>query len=341
MEHHVTMKRTGLLLAALLLLCGIGLLSTQRTAPMPPTPSAESAGPEMTVRTLPEVAKPDTRAKETQKSKFVRVAAIQCAPRMGKVAQNRKMISELVTQAAAQGAKIVVLPECALQGYMNPRTNQIWSKDAEAARAESGEMAVSVVAETVPGASTRHFSALAKQLEIYLALPLIESDGDTFYNSQVLLDPKGEIAARHRKHALWPPGDASWASEGKGPAATVDTPYGRLGLMVCYDVHEMPKKLKEAGAEIVLYSVGWYGPSEIFFTELFPRRYVVPNGFSVIAANWSGIEREPEWEGLGCSCVIDKRGVVLAMAKTTSGSEIVITDLPVGTPRMKETVGEE
>jgi predicted amidohydrolase len=256
---------------------------------------------------------------------------------MGKVAHNRQMLSELITRAAAQGAKICVLPECALQGYMNPRTDKKWSKEPAP---DEGDLAVSIVAENIPGASTRHFSALAKQLEIYIALPLIESDGGAYYNSLVLIDPRGEFAAKHRKHALWPPGDATWASEGKGPAAVAATPYGRLGLMVCYDVHEMPQKLKAARADIVLYAVGWYGPSEIFFTELFPRRYVVPNGFSVVAANWSGASGETEWDGLGYSCVIDKRGVVLAMAKSTTGSEIVIADLPVGEAGLVETSDE-
>ena len=256
---------------------------------------------------------------------------------MGKVSLNRQMLSELITNAAAQGAKICVLPECALQGYMNPRTDKKWSKDPAP---EVGDLAVSVVAENVPGPSTRHFAALAKQLEIYIALPLIESADGAYYNSLILFSPKGEIAAKHRKHALWPPGDASWASEGKGPAAVAATPYGRLGLMVCYDVHEMPAKLKDAHADIVLYAVGWYGPSEIFFTELFPRRYIVPNGFSVVAANWSGVAGETEWDGLGYSCVIDKRGVTLAMAKTTTGAEIVIADLPVGEASVSE-INEE
>jgi len=276
-------------------------------------------------------------AKAAGRPRTVRVAAIQCASPMGKVSRNRQMLSALITNAAAQGAKICVLPECALQGYMNPRTDKKWSKERAP---EDGDLAVGVVAETIPGTSTRHFAELAKQLQIYIALPMIESADGVFYNSLVLFDPRGEIAAKHRKHALWPPGDATWASEGKGPAAVAATPYGRLGLMVCYDVHEMPAKLKEARADIVLYAVGWFGPSEIFFTELFPRRYIVPNGFSVVAANWSGVSGEPEWDGLGYSCVIDKRGVVLAMAKTTSGAEIVIADLPVGEAGVTEANDE-
>ena len=100
--------------------------------------------------------------------------------------------------------------------------------------------------------------------------------------------------------------------------------------MICFDVHEVPPKLKAAGADIVLYSVGWYGPNtENWFADIFPRRYVVPNNFAVIVANWSGEEDAPAWEGQGHSCIIGRDGRLLVCAKTTLGSEIIIADLPL------------
>jgi hypothetical protein len=52
----------------------------------------------------------------------VRVAAIQCASVMGKTENNVRNMTGLVRQAAAHGAKIVVLPECAVQGCLHPTT---------------------------------------------------------------------------------------------------------------------------------------------------------------------------------------------------------------------------
>jgi hypothetical protein len=52
----------------------------------------------------------------------VRVAAIQCPSRMGAVSENTSNLTALVRQAAGQGAKIVVTPECAVHGYMDPVT---------------------------------------------------------------------------------------------------------------------------------------------------------------------------------------------------------------------------
>jgi predicted amidohydrolase len=247
---------------------------------------------------------------------------------MGELEYNRKLLHSLITEAAGRGAKIVVLPECAVHGYMDPGRERVWvTKD----NAAEGCPAVEPVAEPVPGESTRYFGSLAKKLGIYLALPLVEKSGERFYNAQVLLDPQGAVAAHHRKTNLWAPGDGTWATEAEEQPRVVDSPYGRLGLMICYEVHVLPEKLAAAKADIVLYSVGWFGPNtEGWYKDIFPRRYVVPNGFHVVVSNWSADVGAPGWPGHGYSCVIDRTGAVLAMAKETRGSELVIADLPCG-----------
>lgn len=287
----------------------------------PPQAAIESASP------LPRPAAPAAPAPAT-----VRVAAIQCFSDLGKTLENRKRLSELIAQAAEMKARIVVLPECAAHGYMQPALDRKWSRNADS---EKDELSVDVVAETVPGTSTRHFSSLAKSLGLYIALPLIESAGGKFYNTLVLLDPDGELAGHHRKQSLWTPGDGQWAAAGDRAPQVIPTPFGRIGLMICHDLHVLPARLKAARAEIVLYSVGWYGMNtRAWFESVFPERYVVPNGFSVVAANWSSNPAEDGWEGRGSSCVIAADGKVLATAKNVEGCEIVVADLPVGTSEM-------
>jgi predicted amidohydrolase len=53
----------------------------------------------------------------------------------------------------------------------------------------------------------------------------------------------------------------------------------------------------------------------------------VPNGFSIVVSNWSADKDSPGWPGHGYSCVIDRDGRVLSMAKSQKGSEIVYADL--------------
>lgn len=277
--------------------------------------------------------------KERVTQATVKVAAIQCYSRMGKSAYNRQLLSDLITNAAEQGAKIVLLPECAVQGYMNPADDCQWSTgDA----ADGNDFDVKDAAEHVPGPSSRYFAGLSKRLGIYLGLPLIEEEHGEYYNSLLLFDPIGEIAAHHRKCSLWPPGDAGWVKQGEGIAQVVSTPYGRLGLMICHDVHAMPSRLKAARTDIVLYAVGWYGPhTENWFRDLFPRRYVVPNNFAVIAANWCAEEKGSKWDGQGYSCIIGRGGEVLSMAKGTGGPEIVLAELPVAAASATANPGDE
>ena len=100
--------------------------------------------------------------------------------------------------------------------------------------------------------------------------------------------------------------------------------------MICFDFHAVPPQLAKQKADIVLYSVGWYGPNERnWFQNLFPQQAVIPFGFSVVAANWAGQAEDDDWPGRGCSCIITGDGKVLAMAKTVTGNELVMADLPV------------
>jgi predicted amidohydrolase len=245
---------------------------------------------------------------------------------MGESAYNRKLLTGLIAKAHAKGARIVVLPECAAHGYMDPGRDRTWSRNPTG----PAELRVQDVAETVPGPSTRFFADVARKHAIYLVLPLIEQADGRFYNAQVLLDPGGKLVLHHRKQHLWPPGDAGWATRGKDRADVVGTPFGRLGLMICYECHTMPRKLRAAGADIVLYSVGWYGPNtESWYMDVFPHDYVKPHGMAVVAANWSADPEAPGWEGIGYSTIYAADGTILATTKRERGQAIIVADVPV------------
>jgi predicted amidohydrolase len=110
----------------------------------------------------------------------------------------------------------------------------------------------------------------------------------------------------------------------------VKTEFGNLGLMICFDFHTLPPFLAKREADIVLYSVAWYGPNEEnWFGKQFPAKSVVPYGFDVVAANWTSTTPEQSWPGRGHSCVITREGKVLAMSKGESGNDIVMADLEI------------
>jgi len=186
------------------------------------------------------------------------------------------------------------------------------------------------VAEPVPGPTTVLFSRLADELNIYLCIGLIEAASNKFFNAQILLSPDGSIVAHHRKKSLWPPGDSTWCTPGDLPVQVVKTEFGNIGLMICFEVHMLPALLAKRDADIVLYSVGWYGPNEAdWFGRQLPAKTSSRFEFAVVAANWTSSTEADVWPGRGHSCIITREGKVLAMSKAVCGNAIVLGDLEI------------
>lgn len=256
------------------------------------------------------------------------VAAIQFHSRMGDVEGNLARIEQIVERAAAQGARICVLPECAIPGYADLADDVFWSKSDE-----EGFMSVRGVAEPVPGPSTARLARLADRLDVYLTAPLIErayeGGEERFYNTAVLLGPDGGVRGHYRKRIEWTVADTYWMTAGPERVAVVDTEYGRLGLMICRDVHRVLRELGDAGADIVLHCVAWYGPNSDGWFDVVLSRMVREAGVTLVLANWTFPE-DPGWSGFGLSRVIGADGSALARCRRDVGEEIVLVEVPPG-----------
>ena len=142
------------------------------------------------------------------------VAAIQLICKPLCVDENLSRAKTLVSKAAEQGTKLVLLPELSPSGYLT--TEEIWN-----------------AAETSNGKSTQWLKTTAKEFSIYIGLSFIEADGGDFYNSFLLCKPDGEIAGRVRKS---PPAayEAFFFKAGTDPHV-INTEIGRIGVGICYE----------------------------------------------------------------------------------------------------------
>src|ERR1043166_4452162 len=177
-------------------------------------------------------------ASAAEPPKTVKVAAVQCSSDLGNVAANTKKLTTLVKEAAGHGAKIVVLPETSITGYLSQDLKTNWHIDGWPIEKNFQSLDPAKHAETVPGPSTRHFCQLAKDLGIYLTIPLLEVDqkgagGPRYFNTVCLANPNGELVAHYRKLTPWPYPEKSWATPGDRGVQTFDTEYGRVGLGIC------------------------------------------------------------------------------------------------------------
>ena len=143
-----------------------------------------------------------------------------------------------------------------------------------------------------------------------------ERDGSSIYNSQVLVDAKGDIVAKYRKTHLYAvspveeqtcfaPGD-TFASFALGDL--------RFGFSICYDLRfpELYRKLvteKNVGAFLI--SSAWPFPRDEHFRVLVQAR-AIENQSYVIASNRVG--KDDELWFCGNSAIIDPRGVTVAAA---------------------------
>ena len=127
----------------------------------------------------------------------IRVGIVQMNARVLDKRYNLRQAEELIRDAAAQGAKIVLTPESAVQGY--PRVDLHPGESTDAPAIVEGRKRILAAAETIPGPSTLHFSRLAQKLGIWIVFGMEENRNGQLFNTAVLMNPQGRIVGTYSK----------------------------------------------------------------------------------------------------------------------------------------------
>lgn len=250
----------------------------------------------------------------------IRVASVQTAPQMGCVAANLARSIELVEQAAAQGAQLVVLPELANTGYMFESRQEAFA-----------------LAETVPdGPSAQAWIALAQRLGIYLVAGIAERSGDRLYNAALIAGPAGYLGT-YRKLHLW--GDENLFFEpGDLGLPVFHTELGRLGVAICYDgwFPEVYRLLAMRGADIVAVPTNWVpmpgqtpdGPAMAHALAIAGAH---SNGLTVVCADRVGTERGQPF--VGRSLIVGSQGWTVAGPASFDQEEVLVAPIDLAASR--------
>jgi predicted amidohydrolase len=178
----------------------------------------------------------------------VRVAGIVLKWVRGDKEANYRRAEPMIREAAAEGARIVCTTECFLDGYAIADK----SIPLDAYRA---------LGEPIPtGAYFRRLAALAKELKIHLLAGMLEADGPVRYNTAVLLAPDGNLIGKYRKQKL---GHESVRNTPGDVSQVFETPFGRMGVMICADRTEpdIVSRYRNGHADFILCpSGGMFGP---------------------------------------------------------------------------------
>ena len=206
----------------------------------------------------------------------------------------------MAEEAARKGSSLIVFPEVIYPGYF-------LGKDEPTQ--EELDMVIGV------------FREKAKELKIYMAVGLVEREGDSLYNTAFLLDPKGNIAGKARKGFLWH-FDRLWFKKGD-IAPVFDTELGKIGIIICADARhpDICRKLSLMGAKIIIDCTNWVSVGADEKTLTNPQvEYMIPvraveNNLWIIAANKVGIERNSIIY-CGNSMVVNNKGEYIARASS-------------------------
>jgi predicted amidohydrolase len=169
-----------------------------------------------------------------------KLALLQMHVAGGELQANLAHAEELITQAANDGAQVLLLPEALDLGWTHPSAKTL--------------------AGAIPGgeACTR-MCAATRQHGVYICVGLTEQAEDEVYNAAVLINPSGEVISLHRKINELEIGHPCYAQGDR--LSVAHTPLATFGVMICADAfvggQPITRALGYMGAQVILSPCAW------------------------------------------------------------------------------------
>jgi predicted amidohydrolase len=243
------------------------------------------------------------------------VSCLQLAPVIADVPANNEMTCVAVEAAISAGAQVVVLPELVTSGYVFESLDEARS-----------------TAITADDRLFRDWSALAARADAVVVGGFCEPAPEGgVYNSAIVVDGGGVLAV-YRKIHLWDT-EKNFFTPGPDAPPIVDTRYGRIAVVICYDLEfpELTRSVALRGADLLAVPTNWplvhrpagERPPEVQIGIAAAR----VNKMAIACADRIGTERGQEWTG--GTTIISEAGWVVA----TAGQDAVATadlDLTLG-----------
>ncbi len=169
-----------------------------------------------------------------------KVAVGQIDIRLGDKDTNLKKAAEIASIASKLGADFICLPEYFSTGYVFEL---------------GGELA-----ESVPGYVVDKLGTIAEENGIYIVASILEKEDDKFYNTAVLVGDDGRLLTKYRKIHLFLE-EQDYIAHGS-EYAVVDTKFGKVGLMICYDAAfpEVARWLSLQCVDVIFMPANWPEP---------------------------------------------------------------------------------
>lgn len=220
----------------------------------------------------------------------ISIALAQLDLKVADPERNFLKVQEAVQTASQNGAEIVLLPELWASGFDLDRTR--------------------TYANSLDEGWFKRMRDLAKRNEIGLGGSLIEDDQGKYYNTFVLYDNNGDRLVSYRKIHLFQKLQEHVHLTGGAEVAVVDSPWGKLGFAICYDLRfpEIFRSCAVQGAELILLVAEW--PSRrIEHWKILLQARAIENQCYIAAVNKVGNSHGAVFGGN--SLVVDPMGKIL------------------------------
>ncbi|XP_039136155.1 deaminated glutathione amidase, chloroplastic/cytosolic-like isoform X2 [Dioscorea cayenensis subsp. rotundata] len=249
----------------------------------------------------------------------IRVGAVQMTS-TNDIEANFNTCSRLVKEASIAGVKLLCFPEA---------FSFVSSRDGESLE----------IAEPIDGPIMQRYCSLARESNIWLSLGGFQEKGpddNHLHNTHVLVDDTGSIKSLYRKIHLFDvdvPGNMVYKESNfttPGDDIVVeDSPVGRLGLTVCYDIRfpELYQLLRfQHNAQVLLVPAAFTRVTGEAHWEILLRARAIETQCYVVAAAQAGKHNEKR-ESYGDSLIIDPWGRITARLPDRLSTGIAIVDI--------------
>lgn len=258
--------------------------------------------------------------------KKVKVSIIQDSPVIFDLEKTMEKTIELTRKAAANGSKLVVFPESFIPCYPRGLTfGMVVGSRTKEAREDYRRYHENSVA--VPGPEIDQLAELAKELQIYLSIGVTEKNGQgldgTLHCTNLFFGPDGYLG-RHRKLKPTAAERVIWGEDDGSTITVVDTPYGKMGSLICWENYMPLARMAMYMKGVNLYIVPTADQREVYQATLrhiafegrcfvlMSNQYVEKDMYPRDLKYYKDLDREPDVMSRGGSCIIDPYGEYIA-----------------------------
>ena len=261
----------------------------------------------------------------TNNKRCMTASVVQAGSVLFDTPRTLEKLAGLAAEARTAGAQLAVFPEAFVGGYPKGRQFGI-SLGQRTSEGREEFLRYFESAIEIPGPEIAFLANVARENQLYLVCGVIERSGGTLYCTAVFFGPTGNYLAKHRKvmptaleRALWGCGDGSTLQ-------VLQTPYGKLGAVICWENYMPLLRTAMYAKGIELYCAPTVDDRDTWIPTM---RHIACEGrcFVFSACQYLPDELQPDLNGTplirGGSCIISPFGDLLA--GPAYGSEQILT----------------